>query len=98
MRAKVRKSVAEGKNVLSASDMKAALDECGGVTGCQAAHAEIQISSADSPSGLIKGISKLSNLELKDGSLHAWRSYDIGCGQQVPTPDDQGTVYNDEGR
>lgn len=99
MRAKIRKSVTEGKSVLSASDMKAALDECGGITSCQAAHAEIMISPSDSATGLIKGISKLSNIEIKDdGSLHAWRSYDIGCGQKIEIQNDHDTVYNSDER
>ncbi|XP_062614103.1 uncharacterized protein LOC134275825 isoform X2 [Saccostrea cucullata] len=94
MRAKIRKTVIEGNDVLCAADMKSAIDRYGGVTGCQAAHIEINSFPTDSSTGLIKGISKISNVEFQDdGCMKVWRAYDIGKGKDMAI---QGELKNQE--
>lgn len=87
MRSKIRKSVAEGENVLCASDMKIAIDSYDGVTGCQAAHVEIIPNATPKVSCLIKGISKITNVHFTDdGQLLVWKAYGIGKGRKIGIP------------
>ncbi|XP_052097306.1 uncharacterized protein LOC127732267 [Mytilus californianus] len=85
MRGKIRQCVSNGKNVVCASDMKSAIDDYGGVSGCQAAHVEItNILDDHRATGLIKGISKISNIEFQENmQITMWKAYGIGQGRNI---------------
>ncbi|CAC5391175.1 unnamed protein product [Mytilus coruscus] len=85
MRGKIRQCVSNGKNVVCASDMKSAIDDYGGVSGCQAAHLEItNILDDHRATGLIKGISKISNIEFQENmQITMWKAYGIGQGRNI---------------
>lgn len=85
MRGKIRQCVSNGKNVVCASDMKSAIDDYGGVSGCQAAHVEITNTLDDHrATGLIKGISKISNIEFQENmQITMWKAYGIGQGRNI---------------
>ncbi|XP_063395880.1 uncharacterized protein LOC134680674 [Mytilus trossulus] len=69
--------------------MKKAIDSMGGVTGCQAAHVEIN-STIDEESNkkktTWKGITKISNINIRENQIVAWKSFEIG----------QGNIYTEE--
>ena len=64
----MRQYVASGNGIKSAADMKTAIESFGGVKGCQTAHVEIngpKASEGSSAKSTWKGITKISNLELR---------------------------------
>lgn len=68
LRSKMRQYVASGNDIKSAADMKTAVDAFGGVKGGQTAHVEInglKASEASNTKSTWKGITKISNLELR---------------------------------
>lgn len=82
----IRRYVNEKHDVITADDMKTALDSHTGVKGCRVAVAEVCIDH-DSVKTVksIEGISFLNNFAFnEDGaSMHTWRSYNIGVGKVV---------------
>ncbi|CAG2245178.1 unnamed protein product [Mytilus edulis] len=89
LRSKIRHHVAAGNDVKTAGEMKKAIDSMGGVTGCQAAHVEIN-STIDEESNkkktTWKGITKISNINIRENQIVAWKSFEIG----------QGNIYTEE--
>ncbi|XP_048734617.2 uncharacterized protein LOC125650391 [Ostrea edulis] len=64
-----KKGVAEDINVLTAGDMKEAIDDYGGVAGCQTAHVDMSVHHIPVLPP-IKGISKYSNVQYEgNGSV-----------------------------
>ena len=84
MRGKLCKVAASGHNILSAADMKSALDLYGGTTGCQASHVEMKEMPPSAARYPIKGISRISNVEFEGGLMRTWQAYGIGRGKQIP--------------
>nr|XP_022331330.1 uncharacterized protein LOC111129325 [Crassostrea virginica] len=84
MRGKLCKVAASGHNILSAADMKSALDLYGGTTGCQASHVEMKEMPPSAARYPIKGISRISNVEFERGLMRTWQAYGIGRGKQIP--------------
>ncbi|XP_061185268.1 uncharacterized protein LOC133193341 [Saccostrea echinata] len=87
MRGKLRKVAATGLSIITAADMKDAIDKDGGILGCQAAHVELSSQLGLSiPKNPIKGVSKISNITFgHDNELKTWRAYNIGEGKELVT-------------
>lgn len=69
MRGKLSKEAASGHNIITAADMKSAIDLHGRMTGCQASHVEKPSPTAKCP---IKGITRISNVKFGDGLITTW--------------------------
>ena len=79
MKAHIKRWVNEKHDVLTAEDMKQALESHGGLTGYRAAVVEVDISQDVVKDNKIPGISMLNNFQFIDESdIHSWRAYDIG--------------------
>jgi len=85
MKAHIRRYVNEKNNVITASDMKKALESHGGVRGCKAAVVAVDTNMYNErgKENKLKGISKLNNFEFKDEGIQVWRAYNIGHGQLI---------------
>ncbi|XP_052691901.1 uncharacterized protein LOC128169907 [Crassostrea angulata] len=84
MRGKFRKVVASGYNILTAANMKSAIDLYEGTIGCQAAHVKLQGFPPSTAKCPIKGITKISNVKFEPKHLTTWRAFNIGIGKQLP--------------
>ncbi|XP_052696065.1 uncharacterized protein LOC128174590 [Crassostrea angulata] len=84
MRGKFSKVVASGYNILTAANMKSAIDLYEGTTGCQAAHVKLQGFPPSTAKCPIKGITKISNVKFEPKHLTTWRAFNIGTGKQLP--------------
>ncbi|CAG2210475.1 unnamed protein product [Mytilus edulis] len=83
LRCKIRQYVSSGNNVKTAGDMKNAIDSLGGVMGCQSAHVQINsqvAGKANKIKNTWKGISKISNIELREKQIIAFKAFGVGCG------------------
>jgi hypothetical protein len=83
MRGQMRKKVSSGMNILTASDMKIAIDAGNGVAGCQCAHVEIPAPPHVTPQHGIKGISKISDVVFTSSGITTWKAFEIGAGEEV---------------
>lgn len=84
MRGKFSKVVASGYNILTAANMKSAIDLYEGTAGCQAAHVKLQGFPPSTAKCPIKGITKISNVKFEPKHLTTWRAFNIGIGKQLP--------------
>ena len=75
--------VNEKHDVVTALDMKEALESYGGVRGCRIAVAEVDVAKAAKPVEW-KGISALVNFEFLVSGIRAWKAYGVGEGQMFP--------------
>ena len=78
MKAHIKRWVNEKHDVLTASDMKNALESHGGVKGCRAAIVQMDVSAENNSStNKIPGISLLKN------GLRVWCAYNTGLGKVI---------------
>ncbi|XP_069107183.1 uncharacterized protein [Argopecten irradians] len=84
MRGKIRVYAASGHNVISAMDMKEALDSGSGVVGCQTAVVNVNNSAQTLTGHKMKGVSTISNLRLEDKGIRTFRAHGIGPGELMP--------------
>ena len=80
MKAHMRRYVNEKHDVVTAADMKEALESHGGITGCRAAVAEVNTANETGGTNKLKGISKLNNFEFTEAGIRVWCAYQIGPG------------------
>ncbi|XP_063436491.1 uncharacterized protein LOC134717922 [Mytilus trossulus] len=83
LRCKIRQYVSSGNNVKTAGDMKNAIDSLGCVMGCQSSHVQINsqvAGEANKIKNTWKGISKISNIELREKQIIAFKAFGVGCG------------------
>ena len=80
MKEHIQRWVDERHKVITAGEMKGALDSHGGVRGCRVAISEVDISKA-SETVEWKGISALFNFEFLTTGIKAWKAYGVGEGQ-----------------
>ena len=82
MKAHIKRWVNEKHDVLTAEDMKQAIESHGGLKGCRAAVVEVDISKDVVKDNKIPGISLLNNFQfIEEGGIRSWRAYDIGPGR-----------------
>ena len=78
MKAHIRRYVNERHDVVTAAEMKEALESHGGITGCRAAVANINTANETGGTNKLKGISKLNNFEFTEAGIRVWCAYQIG--------------------
>ena len=83
MKAHIRRYVNERHDVVTAAEMKEALESHGGITGCRAAVAKINTANETGGTNKLKGISKLNNFEFTEAGIRVWCAYQIGLGSLV---------------
>ena len=83
MKAHIRRYVNEKHDVVTAANMKEALESHGGIAGCRAAVAEIVVEKETGGGNKLKGISKFNNFEFTEAGIRVWRAYQIGPGSLV---------------
>ena len=72
----------EKNDVLTALDMKTALESHGGLKGCRIAVAKIDpVAENASPPNTIPGISLLNNFAFTKNGVRVWRAYNVGLGK-----------------
>ncbi|KAK2562735.1 hypothetical protein P5673_014452 [Acropora cervicornis] len=71
------------RHVVTAAEMKEALESHGGITGCRAAVAKINTANETGETNKLKGISKLNNFEFTEAGIRVWCAYQIGPGSLV---------------
>ena len=87
MKAHIKRWVNEKHDVLSASDMKNALESYGGVKGCRAAVVQVNVSAENSSTNKIPGISLLNNFAFVESGIRVWRAYNNGLGKVLTYKD-----------
>ena len=71
-------------DILTACDLKKALESNGGVKGCRVSIVEMpQRSSQIDTNVKIKGISQIHNICYEEGDIRFWKAFDIGKGKRV---------------
>ena len=83
MKAHIRRYVNEKHDVLTAADMKEALESHGGIRGCRAAVAAVNLANETGGTNKLKGISKLNNFEFTEAGIRVWCAYQVGPGRLV---------------
>ena len=96
MKAHIKRWVNEKHDVLTAEDMKLAIESHGGLQGCRAAVVEVDVSQNMVKDNKIPGISLLNNFQFTDESgIRVWRAYDNGPGRLLKYCDLQVTPQSD---
>jgi hypothetical protein len=78
----IRAYINEGHDVVTAENMKDALQSSGGIQGVRVVAMQT-IHSSSSDQRKIPNINKLNNFQFDGESITAWRSYGIGNGKEV---------------
>ena len=82
MKAHIKRWVNEKHDVLTAEDMKQAIESHGGLTGCRAAVVEVNTSQDVVKDNKIPGISLMNNFQFsEENGIRSWRAYNIGPGR-----------------
>ena len=80
MKAHIRRWVNEKHDVITAEDMKTALESHGGLKGVRAAVVELN-SGREIAANKIPGISTLNNFSFEEDGVRVWRAFNIGPGK-----------------
>ncbi|KAK3697374.1 hypothetical protein QZH41_002024 [Actinostola sp. cb2023] len=98
MKAHIKRWVNEGHDVLTAEDMKQAIESHGGLKGCRAAVVEVDTSKEIVKENKITGISLLNNFSFSEATgILTWRAYDIGPDRLMTYSDLQTVTQGDTG-
>ena len=82
LKSPIKRYINEGKDVKTASDMKAAIDSHGGVKGCYAAVCKVDERSQNMTKHSLSGIQSLNNFMFTEsGEIIAWWAYIVGPGK-----------------
>ena len=84
MKAHTKRWVNERHDVVTAEDMKAALESRGGIKGCRAAVVEVDTTRERNKDSKIPGISVLNNFQYEECGIRVWKATDIGPGRLIP--------------
>ena len=87
MKAPIKRWVNERHDVLTAEDMKEALESHGGIKGCRAAVVEVDTTRERNKISKIPGISVLNNFQYEECGIRVWKAYNIGPGRFIPYSD-----------
>jgi len=83
-KAHIKRWVNERHDVVTAEDMKAALESHGGIKGCRAAVVEVNTTRERDKDSKIPGISVLNNFQYEECGIRVWKVFDIGPGRLIP--------------
>lgn len=81
MKAHIRRFINEKHDVVTAQDMKNALESHGGVKGCRVAVAEVDTSLETGKDNKIPGISFLNDFAFEETGIRTWKAYGVGKGR-----------------
>lgn len=81
MKAHIRRYVNEKNDVVTAEDMKKAIESHGGLKGCRVAVVEMDSTKELNQANKIPGISLLYNFQFEDKGIRTWKAYKIGKGK-----------------
>ena len=81
MKAHIRRFVNEDNDVVTAEDMKKAIESHGGLKGCRVCVVEIGSTKELSDACKIPGISLLHNFQYEKEGIRTWKAYKIGEGK-----------------
>lgn len=81
MKSQMKRFVNEGHDIVSAADMKSALDSYGGVKGLYVTEVVIETGNMASSKPSWKGILSYNNFEFTKRGIRVWKSYNIGRGK-----------------
>jgi len=82
MKSHIRRWVNKKHDVLTALDMKTALESHGGPKGCRIAVVKIDpVAENASPPNKIPGITLLNNFAFTKNGIRVWRAYNVGLGK-----------------
>ena len=87
MKSHMRRYLNEGNNIISASDMKRALDSYGGVKGCRVSVVSVDTSKQEITRHKWTGIQSFYNFEFQRLGIRVWKAYGIGKGKLMRTQD-----------
>ena len=87
MKAHIKRWVNERHDVVTAADMKAALESHGGIKGCRVAVVEVDTTRERNKDNKIPGISVLNNFQYEERGIRAWKAYNIGLGRLITYSD-----------
>ena len=73
----------ERHDVITAEDMKQALESHGGLRGCRAAVVEVDTTKAVGNDNKIPGISLINNFLFEEGGIRTWKAYNVGPGRYL---------------
>ena len=83
MKAHIKRWVNEKHDVITAEDMKTALESHGGLKGCRAAVVEVDGTKEVGKYNKIPQVSLLHNFAFEEKGIRAWRAYDVGDGRFI---------------
>ena len=92
MKGHIRRFVNEKNDVVSAEDMKRALESHGGVKGCNFIVAEVDMPSKTTEATAaesIEGISLLNNFTYEESGIRCWKAYKTGKGKLINADPEQ---------
>ena len=87
MKAHIKRWVNERHDVVTAEDMKVALESHGGIKGCRAAVVEVDTTMERNKESKIPGISVLNNFQYEECGIRVWKAYNIGPGRLILNSD-----------
>ena len=71
-----------GHDVITAQQLKEAIDSYGGVRGCRAAVVEVNTKKQTTGMHKISGISQLNNFQYS-GGITVWKAFRVGEGKRI---------------
>ena len=80
MKAHIRRWVDERHDVITAEDMKQALESHGGLRRCREAVVEVDTTKAIGNDNKIPGTSQINHFLFEEGGIRAWMGYNVGPG------------------
>ncbi|KAL9974162.1 hypothetical protein ACROYT_G011171 [Oculina patagonica] len=97
MKAHMKRWVNEKHDVVTAEDMKAALESHGGIKGCRAAVVDVDTTREKNQDSKIPGISVLNNFQYDECGIRVWKAYNIGPGRLITYNDFGAALQGDTG-
>ena len=85
LKSHMRRSLNEGNDIKTASDMKTAIKSYGGARGCYAAVCQVQSSAQTMAKDTMTGAQALNDFSHDNRGLRMWRAYDIKPGNFYST-------------
>ena len=76
----IRTWVDERHDVITAEDIKQALESHGGLRGCRTAVVEVDTTKAVGNGNKIPGISLINSFLFEEGGIRTWKAYNVGTG------------------
>ena len=87
MKAHIRRFVNEKNDVVTAEDMKRAIESYGGLRGCRVAVVEVDSAKDLHDNNKIPEISLLYNFKFEEKGIRTWKAYNIGKGNLMTNKD-----------